>query len=60
MVLGRDLDLFRAGAVSAIGSNPSNRGNYSVSGMRCWSGGSVFGGGGFSGGGFGGGGGSSW
>ena len=59
MVLGRDLDLFRAGAVSAIGSNPSSRGNYSVSGRSSWSGGSGFGGG-SSGGGFGGGGGSSW
>jgi len=60
MVLGRDLDLFRAGAVNAIGSNPSGGGNYSVSGRSSWSGGSGFGGGGFSGGGFGGGGGSSW
>jgi len=60
MVLGRDLDLFRAGAVSAIGSNPSSRDNYSVSGRSSWSGGGGFSGGGSSGGGFGGGGGSSW
>lgn len=59
MVLGSDLDLFRAGAVNAIGSNPTSGGNYSVSGRSSWSGGSGFGGG-SSGGGFGGGGGSSW